>query len=462
MTLPVKLTDLLVTSQHTIVDLSFFNQKFSLLFNGLDNLDARMTVYDAQVANLVSTGLDRLNTALGPMLITLQTAAQLGFLQCESVGTHISLVEGEAEGFVVTAGAALFTPTPFLMAQDKNDSTNWGILSLDAGGWTPSTGDLATHCVYASKTLSSTDWVISASAGVLPAMQDMLASAQAAANSASASQATIAADIVTLNSLIAAVASGPVASVAGRTGVVTLAIADISGLITALANKVESSVYTPGLAGKQPSSSKLTAIDAASWAANQLLMATGAGSLTMLNISAAMQTLLNSATNAALLAAIGGVDNPTMTSAISASASSLTSSIPVKAASSDLTTGTDDTKFATALGLKSVYSKRTFEFAAVQAASFTLGSTFNGQVIPWTGGSAGTITLANNAPIGTECMIDCEGAGTITFAAQSGGTVQSRGARLKSNGQYSQITAYVYTNGSGTNAAWRLGGDLST
>ena len=88
-------------------------------------------------------------------------------------------------------------------------------------------------------------------------------------------------------------------------------------------------------------------------------------------------------------------------------------------------------------------------------------STFNGQGIPWAGSGAATVTLANNAPAGTECLISCEGAGQITFVAQAGASMQSRGARFKSNGQYSLITALVISN-SGTNAAWRLGGDLTT
>jgi hypothetical protein len=182
------------------------------------------------------------------------------------------------------------------------------------------------------------------------------------------------------------------------------------------------------------------------WAANQLLLLTGASTVSAVTISPTVQALLGSSSNAAFLAAIGGVDS---------------TGLPPKATSADLIAGTDNTKYVSSSVLPSVYAQRTFDVAANQGSGFTLGAAFNGQVIPWTNASAGTITLDPAAPKGTEALISCEGAGQITFAAGSGATVQSRGARLKSNGQYSQITAYVISN-AGSAAAWRLGGDLTT
>src|SRR5262252_1160926 len=297
-------TDLFVPSDRTQLDRPFFNKRFSAIYNEFADIDGRMSIYDAQVADLVAVGLQRVNDLLGPMLAKIQQASNLGFLQCQSIGTSISLIAGNAEGFRVTEGADLFNPTPFLMVMDITDETNWGIVSVDAGGWTPSTGDLATHCVYCTKTQASTQWYISCSAAQLPAMYDLINQAQTAVTTCNNDVAAMNSAMVTINAALAAIAAGPVVSVAGRTGVVVLAEADITGLVADLAARPLATAVTAQVAGKQNQSAKLDAIAAMTWAAGSLLLATSPTVIGSLAISTFMQTML------------GNIDAPTVRSTL--------------------------------------------------------------------------------------------------------------------------------------------------
>ena len=67
--------------------------------------------------------------------------------------------------------------------------------------------------------------------------------------------------------LQAAIAAGPVASVAGRTGVVTLGENDIASLVSDLAARPLTSFVTAQLAGKQNTSTTLNALAALTYSA---------------------------------------------------------------------------------------------------------------------------------------------------------------------------------------------------
>jgi hypothetical protein len=480
--------DLEVKSDREAVDRTFFNRRFKPLFEDMQVMDAKINEFGETEATLVQLGLDRLDETLSPLLTTLGEAAELGFLVCQATGTSESLVVGQHFDVNVTDGGELFTPTPYLLAIDNNDSTNWGIVSLDQ--WTKETGDLATICVYASKTQVSTSWSISCNSALPAAMADLLTEAQTASSAAVAAEASVASQIVDLQALVDAVQAGPVASVAGKTGVVVLNQSDITGLVSTIAALATTAWVTTQLAGKQATSAKLDSIAGMTWANNKILYASGVSTigtldisefmktvfddasagavLTTLGVSAFAQTLLDDADASAVLSTLGVstfiktlLDDTSSAAALTTLGAAAASSVPAKAAGSDVSTGTDDTKYVTSLSLDTYYARKLMQLAAAQSANFTLDSTFSGKLVPWTKSTAGTITLSNAAPVGFNALISCEGAGQITFAAQAGGSVQSRGARLKSNGQYSVITAIVYSN-SGTNAAWRLAGDLTT
>src|SRR5512146_1977572 len=122
----MRVSELLVPSDRTTVDSIFYNKRFSAIASAINSIGVRMDAYDTTVQSLIALGLDRIDQTLGPLLEALEEAQSLGF--------------------VVTEGASTFAPTPYLLAVDDNDYSNWGILSmLESGGqWTKETGDLAT------------------------------------------------------------------------------------------------------------------------------------------------------------------------------------------------------------------------------------------------------------------------------------------------------------------------------
>ena len=98
---------------------------------------------------------------------------------------------------------------------------------------------------------------------------------------------------------------------------------------------------------------------------------------------------------------------------------------------------------------------------AQSGTSYTLQASDNGGLITFNNASAITCNCPNSLPVNFNCALEQEGAGIVTVAAASGGTLASRGSRFKLNGQYAMGFLRVQSN-SGTNAAWRLAGDLST
>lgn len=83
-----------------------------------------------------------------------------------------------------------------------------------------------------------------------------------------------------------------------------------------------------------------------------------------------------------------------------------------------------------------------------------------GQIVTLSNASAITVTLDKDAdeavPVGGVIDFIQIGAGLVTFAAESGATITKIAATLKSNGQYSKITATKRAANT-----WNLNGDLS-
>jgi hypothetical protein len=89
-----------------------------------------------------------------------------------------------------------------------------------------------------------------------------------------------------------------------------------------------------------------------------------------------------------------------------------------------------------------------------KTANYTTASTDAGNTINSTG-SAITITVNNNLTAGQRIDFVQTGSGQITFAAGSGVTLNSKGAKLKTAGQYSGATVICLASGS-----YLLVGDL--
>lgn len=503
----VRASDVLVRSQHIVVDRKFYDSRFKIFMDAINNINRRQEAFDATVNDLVSLGLSRLDETLGPLLITLQEAAQLGFLVCKAVGENVMLTVGNPANFVVTEGVDLFTPTPYLLAIDDNDPDNWGVVLVDQ--WTKQTGDLATHCVFATQNTASTAWNISCNSALPAALADMLADAEAAAASATAADASIAAQLVTLQDALAAIASGPVASVAGRTGVIVLAMDDINGLVDALQSKAANASLTTGLAGKQNQANILTALSALSLAGDRLIYASGANTLSITTFTEFARSLLDDANYSsalstlgfstfgktivayndvsALLSALGfsayvkttldDVDASARLTSLGVSAfiksllddvdaaaaratlgAASSGSVPAKATAAEVSAGTDDAKFTTALGIATA-NKRINTQAGT---AYTIQASDNNGIIRFTSNSAIVCTLPATLKTGFNCIILQAGTGLITFTPAANATRNMPGAGTRTTTQYAQVQAFVGFNGDDVHAIWNLDGSSIT
>src|SRR5215204_3665887 len=245
----IRFTDLEVRHDRTVIDRLFFNSRFRNLADSLNRVSSKISELDVVEQDFVALALERLDTSLGPLMETLQQASELGFLVGQSASLSVSLASTAPADFQITsAGRALFTPPKFLLAIDDGDSTNCGIVEVIL--YTPSTGDLATTCRYASKTQASTSWTISANAAVLPVMVDLVNDAEADAATATAAVATLADNMVTIQNLIDTLEAieGPVTTVNGMVGpAIVIGIANIANLQSSLDAKATTAALNTGL-----------------------------------------------------------------------------------------------------------------------------------------------------------------------------------------------------------------------
>lgn len=228
----INFNDLNVPVDRTPMTRDFFNTRFQNIAGAINGIAGRMDAYDLVVSSLVQLGMDRVNMVLGPLLSDLQEAAISGFLTAVADGIAVSLTVGVDVQFTLTSGGlSIFTPTPYMLALDETDSTNWGIISLNA--YDNTTGILAGHCIYSNNgPQASTQWSISAQSAVIAAQMNMVTQTLAARTDVLAAAATVTVDYAAIESAIAAIETGPVISVAGKVGAVTLVAADVSGAAT--------------------------------------------------------------------------------------------------------------------------------------------------------------------------------------------------------------------------------------
>lgn len=93
--------------------------------------------------------------------------------------------------------------------------------------------------------------------------------------------------------------------------------------------------------------------------------------------------------------------------------------------------------------------------------TYTLASTDNTKMVTCTNGSAITVTLPNNLPVGFQCAVVQGGAGQITFSAASGATIRNRLSQSKAAGQYAAVSLFVIANSGGSSAIYLLAGDTA-
>lgn len=406
----IQISDLTVPVSRTPLDMDFFNTRFTEIGNAINVASARMDAYDSTVNTLVSAGLTQLNTVMGPYLANIQAAAQLGFLTIAATGVSVALTQGNSATFVATSGGPLFTPTVFLLASDNTDATNWGLLQVTE--WTVASNTLVANVVYSTKIQASNNWSISANAAVIPVIQALVTLAQNASASAVDAYASVESAISALEGLAAAISAGPVASVCGYTGTVTLITSDIGGLTDALATKASLTALSNGLATTQPSNTLLSSLAGLTLTANQLIYATSSTTLAAASLTTFGASLLALSNATAVLSAIGA-------------------------------------------------SPINLLFNAQTGTTYTMLTTDNALAVRCTNGSAITVTLPNNLPVGWNCLVEQGGAGQVAFSAASGATINNHNGQYKIVGQYATVGLYVRSNVDGVSAIYNLSGSTA-
>jgi hypothetical protein len=92
---------------------------------------------------------------------------------------------------------------------------------------------------------------------------------------------------------------------------------------------------------------------------------------------------------------------------------------------------------------------------------YTLLAADNGTIIFVNKATAVTVTLSDDLPEGFNCVVVQEGAGTVSFSAMTGATLQSPDGKTSISGQYKSASLLVKENADDASADWRLDGALS-
>jgi hypothetical protein len=223
------------------IDRDFFNRRYRLIVESLNELAGQITTITTASDNLVALGLNRVNEVLGPALAQVTAAAESGFLVATSA-SPLTVSVGQETTIVVDESAArsLFAPTPYVILSRAAEDTidDWALLEVQA--YSRENGGLAFKVAAISGDIGNAehdDWVISASAGLAKSIIEAAVSVTATLALAQQAAEDAADAAETASSVLA---SGPVTSVNGLNGVVALGISNIPNLTTALAGKADS------------------------------------------------------------------------------------------------------------------------------------------------------------------------------------------------------------------------------
>lgn len=235
----LRFEDLRVRDQQEL-DRDFFNRRFRLIAETFGQLGQDVASVTGDTDRLVALGLTRVNEVLGPLLSKVQAVSENGFLVATSA-TPLNITNGLQSTLAITDPAQrdLFSPTPYVLLTRQAEGTEDDYAVLRVEDFNRTNGGLAFEVVLVNGAIGDgahDDWVISATAGIsvavleaATAVQETLTLAQQAADEAAAAAAVAE----------AVLASGPVSSVNGKTGVVVLGMSDIAGLVSTLAAKAD-------------------------------------------------------------------------------------------------------------------------------------------------------------------------------------------------------------------------------
>jgi hypothetical protein len=203
----LRFEDLRVRDQQEL-DRDFFNRRFRLIAETFGQLGQEVASVTGDTDRLVALGLTRVNEVLGPLLSKVQAVSENGFLVATSA-TSLTIVNGLQSTLAITDPAQrdLFSPTPYVLLTRQAEGTQDDYAVLCVEDFNRTNGGLAFEVVLVNGGIGDT--------------------AEEAAEAAATAEAVL--------------ASGPVSSVNGKTGVVVLGMSDIAGLVSTLAAKADGS-----------------------------------------------------------------------------------------------------------------------------------------------------------------------------------------------------------------------------
>lgn len=230
---------------------------------------------------------------------------------------------------------------------------------------------------------------------------------------------------------------------------------------------VDANVTTAKLADDAITYAKLQNVSAT----DRLLgrVSSGAGNVEEIAISDYIQSLLSTADEAALKAAINaepGTDVQAYSDKLAAIAGASWAGDKLIYLSGADTVGVIDFPAAgralagsgESKGLAATLNPQTGTTYTVDVAG---DDSDRGRVVRLTNAASITVTLPNSAPVGFYCSWGQGGAGQITFSPASGATLVNRQSHTKSAGQHAQGGLIVYENSGGSAAQWTLSGDTA-
>lgn len=222
----------------------YFNPIWELIDARLAVLEDTKASYETEAEKFTTIGLDRLNQVLGPSFLRLGRIAELGFLKANST-TPETLVVDEISTFVIDDldQRELFHPSAFVTITRPNSQSDFAIGKVAAYVKTTGILDVEIKLIVGSAGPHAS-WEIITGSGVtlyMKALADAAKADRMAADAAAA--AAIEAKNLT-NAAALLIAGGPVSSVNGQTGAVTLTAALVGAMSSAAGTALVQTVNT--------------------------------------------------------------------------------------------------------------------------------------------------------------------------------------------------------------------------
>lgn len=221
------------------VDADFINGFLGDINLRLRGLEAQRQDLDAAIQGVNDLAIFRLNEVLTPAMQTLFDAQHLGFLSAPVAGDAV-LGLGASTMTIAATRRHVFTPSPWVMLVREDNLDDY------AGGRVQSydqqTGELLVDITFVHGDAGTYEdvsvWGVAG--GALSALESAEKTSEDRA-AVAADAAQVALDRAYVEGVAADIEDGPVLSVNGENGTVTLGIDDIPNLTTTLAGKSETS-----------------------------------------------------------------------------------------------------------------------------------------------------------------------------------------------------------------------------